>query len=351
MTLAAGVSVCALGADVTVADGKPADWVQLVPMGAFTGRDGRKWIVRDAAHAAEIISASAARAGSMDLVIDYDHQTDFGAKPGVGGTAIAGGWMKELQARSDGIYARVEWTAAAAEKLTGREYRYLSPVIQHTEDGTVTRILRAALTNSPNLELAAVAAEQLQEQEDVKLRETLVGALGLAATVTDEQIAEAAVTATAALSELTAIRTAAKAKDGDDATAVIIAIQSQAASAEIDPSKYVPIETFTAVNAQLAQLMGSTATDTAEAAVNKAVEEGKILPATKPWALDYAKKDLTSFNSYVATLSPVIDPAARGEGGKTPPEKTATLSDAEKSVCATMGWDEATFLKSKMEQA
>lgn len=343
--LAAGIAVCALGADVTIADGKPAEWVQLVPMGAFTGRDGRAFTTVDAIHATGIVAATKARAGSMDLVIDYDHQTDFGAKPGVGGTAVASGWMKELQARADGIWARVEWTAEAARKLVGREYRYLSPVFQHTQDGTVTRILRAGLTNSPNLELAAVAAEQSQEQEDVKLHELVAGALGLQATATEAEISTALTVAVNAAAELTTIRAAAKAKDGDDAEAVITAIQSQA---QVDPARYVPIETFTAVNAELAKLRGSTSTDAAEAAVNKLIEEGKLLPATKAWALGYAWQDLTAFNTYAATLSPIVTAGETGKGAGAP-DKTAQLSDAEKAVCATMGWDEATYLAGKKD--
>jgi len=40
-----------------------------------------------------------------------------------------------------------------------REYRYVSPVFQFDpKDGSVTRLLRAGLTNNPNLHLTAIAA-------------------------------------------------------------------------------------------------------------------------------------------------------------------------------------------------
>jgi hypothetical protein len=53
--------------------------------------------------------------------------------PGVGGTAKAAGWIKELQVRDDGIFGRVEWTEAAAAAIKAGEYRYLSPVFFHDQ--------------------------------------------------------------------------------------------------------------------------------------------------------------------------------------------------------------------------
>src|SRR3546814_10850322 len=84
------------------AEGVPADWVQLLPFGQIKGRDGRSWVL-DPADAEEVIAASVARAANADLVVDYDHQSDFAAKPGVGGRAPASGWIKELPKRDDGI--------------------------------------------------------------------------------------------------------------------------------------------------------------------------------------------------------------------------------------------------------
>jgi len=42
------------------------------------------------------------------------------------------------------------------------EYRYVSPVFQFDpKDGSVTRLLRAGLTNNPNLHLTAIAASRI----------------------------------------------------------------------------------------------------------------------------------------------------------------------------------------------
>ena len=45
--------------------------------------------------------------------------------------------------------------------IVAREYRYVSPVFQFDpKDGVVTRLLRAGLTNNPNLHLTAIAASR-----------------------------------------------------------------------------------------------------------------------------------------------------------------------------------------------
>src|SRR3546814_1790477 len=86
-----------------------------------------------------------------------------------GGRAPASGWIKELQKRDDGIYGRIEWTAAARQALAAGEYRYISPVFNHDKiGGRVRAILRAGLTNTPALELAAVASEQ-PNHGDIKI--------------------------------------------------------------------------------------------------------------------------------------------------------------------------------------
>jgi phage I-like protein len=79
-----------------------------------------------------------------DLVIDYEHQTlDRGIAP-------AAGWIKTLEARDEGLWARVEWTERAQAYISNREYRYLSPVITlNKQTRQPMELLNAALTNCP----------------------------------------------------------------------------------------------------------------------------------------------------------------------------------------------------------
>ena len=80
----------------------------------------------------------------IDIVIDYEHQTLKNIQ------APAGGWIRKLILKNDGVYAEVEWTERAKSYLRNREYRYLSPVVQiRKSDRRVSRIHSVALTNAP----------------------------------------------------------------------------------------------------------------------------------------------------------------------------------------------------------
>lgn len=81
---------------------------------------------------------------NIDIVIDYEHQTLKNVQ------APAGGWIKDLVLKSDGVYAKVEWTERAKRYLKNGEYRYLSPVILvRGQDKRVTQLHSVALTNTP----------------------------------------------------------------------------------------------------------------------------------------------------------------------------------------------------------
>lgn len=81
---------------------------------------------------------------AVDIVIDYEHQTLKDMQ------APAGGWIKELVLKSDGIFAKVEWTKRAKNYLQNREYRYLSPVVMvRKKDRKASQIHSVALTNTP----------------------------------------------------------------------------------------------------------------------------------------------------------------------------------------------------------
>lgn len=301
------------------AEGEPTEWVQLMPFGRFKGRDGRSWQL-DPGEAEAVIAASLERAANADLVVDYDHQSDYAARPGVGGRAPAAGWIKELARRDNGIYGRVEWTSAARQALQASEYRYISPVFLHDRaGGRVRTILRAGLTNTPALELAAVASEQTGDLMDMS---KIAQALGLGADATEEQIL-------AAIAEMKA------------ATAT--------ASESPDPARYVPVEQVTSLAAELAEVKGWQAKQSAQSAVDAAITAGKVVPALKDWALSYASADPDGFAAYVDKAVAIVEPNA---GHKPKIEGDAVALTAEdKAVCASMGLDEAEMLKTKEAQA
>lgn len=177
-----------LGADSSIKNNE--QWIQLVPTGKFSARDGRgPWELNDPE---SVIEATKQYAGKNLLPIDYEHQTALSVKNGQ--PAPAAGWITGLQARDSGIWGLVKWTDKAMEFLKNKEYKYLSPVFAYVkEGGRVTRICNAALTNSPALEMTALAkAEEgvIDDQpENTELAE-LTAILGLSNGATLKQIAE-----------------------------------------------------------------------------------------------------------------------------------------------------------------
>lgn len=141
-------------------EGQVAKEVKLLPYGnPFFGRDGRgPWILRDQTHAESVIALTRVTLGNIDMMVDYDHASELAAPEGKG-RAIAAGWIKNLRAEADGIWGTIEWTPQARAELASRQYRYINPYFRvNKTTREVTRLVNAGLTNSPNLELPALAA-------------------------------------------------------------------------------------------------------------------------------------------------------------------------------------------------
>lgn len=140
--------------DATLDVGGAPDWIMVIPSDGFSGRDGRGPYEVDPQ---KVIERTLALGFSAGLPIDYDHASDFAAPNG--GRAPAAGWMTDLQVHDGAIWAHVEWTDKGREAVASHEYRYISPVFSHDEKtGEVLTLLRAGLTNSPNLYDTAICS-------------------------------------------------------------------------------------------------------------------------------------------------------------------------------------------------
>lgn len=135
------------------AGGVLPDWILLATPGANQGRDGRTFTLGDPA---AILARFAAEAA--DLPVDYEHATHIRAPQGL--SAPAAGWVVELAARTEGLAARVEWTADGAEQLRRRAYRYYSPAFLLDAQGGIVAVPSVGLTNRPNLRVPALNQEQ-----------------------------------------------------------------------------------------------------------------------------------------------------------------------------------------------
>lgn len=287
----------------------PPEWVELIPAGTFSGRDGRGPYTLD-------IGAvlAAFEKGGIDLPIDYEHQTLSADEKA--GPVPAAGWIKELAAREGALWGRVEWTPRAAELIGQKEYRFLSPVFRHDKAGRVLALEGAGLTHYPNLDLTPVAHHQ--GDADMTDLKTLAEALGAA-------------------------------PDADAQTLVAHAKSlREAAARQPDPAQWVPIAQHRAVADELAKLQSAIAAEKAEAAVREAMSAGKLAPAMKDWALAYAGKDPEGFAAWCAAAPVIVAPDASAHR-VAPNAGTAAeaLTEEDRIACQLLGMSEADFAAHK----
>jgi phage I-like protein len=111
------------------------------------------------------------------LPIDVNHSTDFAAP--TGGQSPASGWIDQLANRGGEIWGHVTWTELGKTALSKGpngeppQYRYISPVFEYSRDNKVTRLLRAGLTNNPNLYFTAICSrmDAMKKAQHAKVTE------------------------------------------------------------------------------------------------------------------------------------------------------------------------------------
>ncbi|MFZ4537825.1 phage protease [Propionivibrio sp.] len=331
------LAIAALSVELSLADGQPPKEFRLFPAGHFRAADGSGrpsspasgWLM-NAASAQRLITAASAR--QNDYLLDYEHATLSAAKSGQ--KAIAAGWFKQLEWREgDGLYViEPRFTAAAATHIAALEYRYLSPVFAWDRDnGEVLAFYHAGLTNDPGLDgltdfsaLGALFPEtHLLKDSDMKV---LLAALGLSETATEDQ----------GLAALAAI------KAQHDTS--ITSLRSQ----KPDPSAYVDIQTFSAVQGELATLKASARAADVEALVAGGLSDGRILPAAEAWARQYGASDVAGLRTFLDKAPKVAALQGMQTGGKPPADTGAdALNDDELALCRAFGNTPADFAKTR----
>lgn len=271
--------------------------IQLLPFGKVESKNGVFTV--DAASIEAVVAAFARE--QNDLVVDYEHQTLKGV------TAPAAGWIKELIDKGErGLWAKVEWTAQAAQYIKNKEYRYLSPVVL-LKSRKVVALHSAALTNTPAIDGMQPLANKLGEEYEVnEFMQRLAKLLGLAETAGEEEIAAAVekavqvaaqqVVANKAVLELLGLKEDAQTEDVKSA---IAGLQN--------PCGYVKAEEFQALKEKLAL-------KERDELVALALKSGKVAPAQKAWAESYAAKDAEGFKTYLKD-APVVVPLKEIAGG------------------------------------
>lgn len=347
-TLAASTHASVVLAALPEGESKGA-WNKLVPAGTFTARDGRGPFHAGGRSEMEAILARTLKyAGGTELMIDYDHQSFLSAVKGVGGRAPAAGWIKELEVREDGIWGLIEWTLAASEAIKAGEYRYLSPSFSNDKAGNIHTIFNAGLLNMPATDLVAIAAgvdHSTLTEPDMK---NIAKALGLEETASEDAIL-------AAINKLTTDRsrvvTTAGLKPEATTDELVTTLSAALAAKTPDPAKFVPIEQVTALQTEVTNLKAEIVGDKATTAVDKAIEDGKLLPALRDWGLQLFKSDHAQFTAFI-DKAPSLTTTQLGSKKTTASTDADGLTEADERVIQLMGVSREDFIKSrKAEQA
>lgn len=260
-------------------------WVHLLPAAGETGIEtGDSRGPYSLQSVEQVIAASFD--GTERLPIDENHSTDLAAP--LGQPSPARGWIVEMQAREDGIWGLVEWTDAGEELVSGHAYRGISPVIVHSEDDQILRILRASLVNKPNLRgLTALHSEELETEMDwIKF---LAGLLGLADDATEDQVKAAAKkrlsgkkdapddkAATALQSQLGEIGVALGVDQSGDAAAILAAAKAATESGTAKPAEITALQSeITTLTTQVNTLTQGTAKTAATTFIDGEITKGR----------------------------------------------------------------------------
>ena len=319
------------------------EWVHLLPLGSVTTFNGLgPYKVDDPA---AVIAASMQNERGMP--IDENHATDLAAPKG--GSSPACGWIKELQARADGIWGRVEWNRSGHRLLSQRAYRGISPVLMHDKATmTVRSIARASLTNTPNLRgLVPV----LNQESSMDFMAKIAEALGLGADATEEAILASIGKmsekkdddAPALMSEITALGIAFGVSG--DATTILTGVKAKAGA---EPTEVAALQSeLKTLGTALATLQGDTKREKAEAFVDGAIKAGRV--GVKP----SRDRFITMHSENAANAEAIINamPILGGATLTAAPKTDATtglqtaLSSEEAMIADQLGVAHDAFLK------
>lgn len=355
--LTKGIEIGVASQAIALPEGEPKEWVQLLPAGTFMLRDGRGPMSVDAAAvAAETQSAM----GGEPLPIDYAHVTHYSG-PGAPAASPAAGWIHEIEAREDGVWGRVQWTPAGAQRIRDREYPYLSPEFWHakkpdrkTKAQQIMRVIGASLVINPAMPIAAVASRQqpsqgtdMDEKQLTAAAAAITGALGLA----EDADVEKVTARVKSLADGVAAIASALGREGETDTAKLVtAAKAAVAQAEPDPAKWVPMDQVKALQADVAALKTARADEVAETKVAAAIAAGKVIPAQKGWALKLCRQDVKAFDEFVDGAPVVVTPGAADTAKGKAPGPDSPLDATERSVCRQLGVNEEAFKKARAER-
>lgn len=282
------------------------DWIKVAPRGRFTARDGRSFEIDP-----ELLVERFAADG-VDLPVDIDHATVKKALFGEAAPAV--GWISKLEARKDGLYGKTEWLDEGVRVLAARTHRYISPTIKTDDNGKATWLHSAALVAAPAASMPAVASATLTAttKTETNMLKALAAALGLS-----EDASEAS-----CLSAVTSLKS------------------------RIDPAIHQEaLDTIQSLTSQIADGNKATHKAKVDALLEDALKAKKISPAQRDSyeALATSPEGFEQVKKLLETLGTGL--GASGLDGRTPHDKTATLTAEDRDVMKQLGLSEEDYRK------
>lgn len=312
------------------------EWYLIFPEGESEVEGHGKFTVDRKAF--EVCKAEIDRRG-IEIVFDYEHQTIKDVK------APAAGWNKDWRYTDGvGIEARVDWTKEAEGYLAKNEYRYFSPVFV-VRNRRLVAVHSVALTNSPRTNqqkalIAKLAGAEHSQEKGMELLKILITALGMSEDSTEDEVV-------AKIKEFVAndgqpvvakdIR-AALGVEEDDLSVVVASINALKQVEKTMVSK----EDFNILQKRLDK-------QDAEQLVAVALKDGKITPDQQEWALEYAERDSSGFETFIAKAPVVVN--VKGLPSATQTAGDGSLTQEEMIVAKQMGVDLEELKKHKKETA
>lgn len=302
------LAACALAAPVAGAADAP---FVVLPAGQFRGIDGRPaecaaWVCDDRNGPA---LAALLNSRQRDLMVDYDHQSLYVQQNGQ--KAVAAGWLPagafEYRPAVGLVNTAPHWTAAAAQHLSEKEYRYTSPVLLYDAAGRVRDVISVALTNTPNLDqlasqpLAALAAqygavqsnpqhpEPIEDDPMDEVIEQLRWMIGLPITATKEEILAQLDKLRGQIADRVGTQVAENGQNLFDAVNAAGAWKAAANHQQsVDLTQYAPIAVVHELQAALAQQQQA---DQVEPLITAALADGRLRgEGMVAWARDLGQQ-------------------------------------------------------------
>lgn len=354
----------------------PSGEFRLFPSGKFRGADGRPTEC-DAWYIDEVIAKQLIewlRTRSIDVVVDYEHQTLACEKNGQ--PAPAAGWITKgeplsLEWREDGLWVlRPQWTEKAAGFIAAGEYKYVSPVFTYNKrTGAITGLINVALTNYPSIEnqpglIAALRTEALFQHSDNKedsmdeLVEQLRWLLDLPVGTTP---AEMVSHLQKLIDQIKAIEPTATAAASFDLAGFLKTQQEGIAALRNqtpDPKQWAPATLLADTSAKLdeanvalAALRADTDARELGTLIEQGIQSGKLLPAHEGWARQVGIAALRSFMASAPVVAPVGGTQTDGKAPAASDEGAAGLSDTALAICRQLGVSPEEYAKTLAKEA